>query len=225
MQFWISLTDAKGASWAFGPLHSGGNGPTDCLHLAGDSLMCVKTLVFSVFTHDVAFVRVQPNVSAPHNVSVGATVGIAIGALVFGVIFTLLLQWLWGYRRRYYKTNETDNEVEPTMQATPFQSGIEPYPIAAIRAQELAEAGSNEENPVMTERNNDSQVYVVHHDAGGAPVTIFTAGRDVQELPPHYTMTSSSEPQTSNTPSTSLDSSGRSNETRRAKTTVRAVTN
>lgn len=112
------------------------------------------------------------------------------------------------------------------MQATSFQSGIEPYPIAAICAQEPTEARSNEENPVMTGRNNnDSQVYVVHHDAGGAPVTIFTAGRDVQELPPHYTRTSSSEPQTSNTPSTSLDSSGRSNETRRAKTTVRAVTN
>lgn len=29
-------------------------------------------------------------------------------------------------------------------------------------------------------------VYVVHHDAGGAPVTVFTGGAGVTELPPSY---------------------------------------
>lgn len=39
MQFWLSVVDSKGAAWAYGPLHAGGNGPTDCLYLAGDSLL------------------------------------------------------------------------------------------------------------------------------------------------------------------------------------------
>lgn len=29
--FFISLVDSSGQSWAFGPLHSGGQGPTGCL--------------------------------------------------------------------------------------------------------------------------------------------------------------------------------------------------
>ena len=31
MPFFISLTDSTGLSWANGPLHSGGGGPTACL--------------------------------------------------------------------------------------------------------------------------------------------------------------------------------------------------
>ncbi|EJD04252.1 uncharacterized protein FOMMEDRAFT_19513, partial [Fomitiporia mediterranea MF3/22] len=31
--FFISLVDANGQTWANGPLHSGGEGPTDCLAL------------------------------------------------------------------------------------------------------------------------------------------------------------------------------------------------
>jgi hypothetical protein len=53
MRFWISLVDATGASWTYGPLHSGGNGPTDCLHLAGNSLTCVGVLPPLDHTHDV----------------------------------------------------------------------------------------------------------------------------------------------------------------------------
>lgn len=31
MPFFISLVDSEGISWATGPLHSAGNGPTNCL--------------------------------------------------------------------------------------------------------------------------------------------------------------------------------------------------
>jgi hypothetical protein len=226
MQFWISLTDSTGASWAYGPLHSGGNGPTDCLHLSGVSLTCVNALVTFVLPSRLTFIRTQPSTTGSRHVSVGAAVGIAISALALGVISTLLLDWLWSCRRKHHKTNEIDHEVERAItQAISSQPGVEPYPIAAIRSQEQIELRSNEENLVVTERNNSSQVYVVHHDAGGAPITIYTAGRDVQELPPHYT-TTSSEPQTSHAPLSNIDSSGQSNETRHAKpTTARHVTN
>ncbi|KAF8514042.1 hypothetical protein JB92DRAFT_2920701 [Gautieria morchelliformis] len=200
MRFWISLVDATGASWTYGPLHSGGNGPTDCLHLAGNSL------------------TVQPSMPGSSHVSVGATIGIAMGALVYGIVFTLALQWLWGYLHRRHKT---DDHV---MQATSSHPGIDPYPIASLRSQPPQVEARSDGNPSTTEHPVDSQVYVVHHDAGGAPITIFTAGREVQELPPHYTGTSP-EPRPTHTPSTSMDSTSRSTGTRRKPTPpLRSIT-
>lgn len=41
--------------------------------------------------------------------------------------------------------------------------------------------------PSASERQASSQVYVVHHDAGRPPVTVYTAdGTEVVELPPRY---------------------------------------
>ena len=149
----------------------------------------------------------QPSVASSRTVSANAVVGLAIGALAFGIISTLVLQWLWSYRLRHSKSN-SGCESEPVMQ----EFGVEPYPAATLRSQQQVD----NENTITAERRADSQVYVVHHDAGGAPVTIFTAGRDVQELPPHYTGTPP-EPVGTHTPSTSMDSTSRSNGTRRAK--------
>ena len=214
MRFWISLADATGASWAYGPLHSGGNGPTDCLYLAGNSLMFVSSFSSLFFSSQrCVFIRVQPSVASSHTVSVNSTVGIAIGALAFGIISTLVWQWLWAYRRRYKSTSP--REIEPDMQ----ESGIEPYHVDALRSQQQIDTRSNQAN-TTTERPTDSQVYVVHHDGGGAPITIFTAGRDVQELPPHYAGTSSPEPTVTHAPSTSMDSTSRSNETQRGKADI-----
>ena len=51
MQFWISLTNATGASWAYGPLHSSDNGPMDHLYLAGNSLILSAHSCLYVFPH------------------------------------------------------------------------------------------------------------------------------------------------------------------------------
>ncbi|PSS37102.1 hypothetical protein PHLCEN_2v975 [Hermanssonia centrifuga] len=41
--------------------------------------------------------------------------------------------------------------------------------------------------PLAAEARTNSQVYVVHHDAGRPPVTVYTAdGTEVVELPPRY---------------------------------------
>jgi hypothetical protein len=46
---------------------------------------------------------------------------------------------------------------------------------------------SPQEGPARSERDGRSQVYVVHHDGGRAPVTIMTSdGAEVVELPPGY---------------------------------------
>ncbi|KAF8575540.1 hypothetical protein K439DRAFT_1641281 [Ramaria rubella] len=213
MQFWISLVDAAGATWAFGPLHSGGNGPTDCLILAGSSLSSQSFIT-----------------TASHEVSAGATVGIAFGALVFGIIITLALQWMWSCRRKRGRNTSSEllNEHEPATRPaiSSSMSEVEPYHIpAAVRSQQQIEARSSESENQLTSVRNDSQVYVVHHDAGGVPVTIFTGGRDVRELPPNYTRTSS-EPRGMHTPSTSMDSTSRSSGVRRQKssTPLRSVT-
>ena len=66
MRFWISLVDATDASWAYGPLHSGGNGPTDCLYLAGNSLTFVNSFSLSVFPPNVlSSVECSPQLLAP----------------------------------------------------------------------------------------------------------------------------------------------------------------
>lgn len=46
-------------------------------------------------------------------------------------------------------------------------------------------------------------VYVVHHDAGGAPVTVFTGGGGVTELPPSYIGRSEDQPATQSSTSNS----------------------
>jgi len=45
-----------------------------------------------------------------------------------------------------------------------------------------------------------AHVYVVHHDGGGAPVTVFTGGAGVTELPPSYVGRSEDRPGAQPTP-------------------------
>jgi len=195
MQFWISLVDSKGALWTYGPLHSGGNGPTDCLHLAGNSL------------------NVQPSMPSSQSLPPGKVVGIAIASAIFGMLLILATQWVFGQRNGRRPTTDLGDgviQVHPT-------PGVEPYHVDLARSQSHVLIPNTEASTRQLQRN-DSQVYVVHHDAGGIPVTIYTGGRDVEELPPHYIPTSP-EPSTrpTHTPSTSMDSNAPSsgNEVRR----------
>lgn len=177
----------------------------------------------------------QPASPKSKDVSPGAAVGIAIGSLVFGVLATNLLQYLLGRRRRSTAIDSDDEEEKPGRVTS--QMAV-PYPLQSIlSSQAQAQAQTPEQmDPLSTAqgrpegslRRDDSQLYVVHHDAGGAPFTVYTGGREVTELPPQYDNAASASaspepgPQRSaslpgrHTPTTSVDS-GTSRGARRVK--------
>lgn len=83
----------------------------------------------------------------------------------------------------------------PTLASTGYQA--EPFdPTALSSSGRRTAAGTQRsssppmspgEGAVRAERDTRSQVYVVHHDGGRAPVTIMTSdGAEVVELPPGY---------------------------------------
>lgn len=73
--------------------------------------------------------------------------------------------------------------VEPFMPessgpTSPTQNSQPPPPTSAYSNTQSDGSGSGTQPA--------PHVYVVHHDAGGAPVTVFTGGGNVTELPPSY---------------------------------------
>jgi hypothetical protein len=80
---------------------------------------------------------------------------------------------------------------EGTQPTSPTHNTRPPPPTSAYsNAQSDGSASGTQQAP---------HVYVVHHDGGGAPVTVFTAGAGVTELPPQYTGRSEERPTTQQT--------------------------
>ncbi|KAG9118903.1 hypothetical protein FRC07_006341 [Ceratobasidium sp. 392] len=90
---------------------------------------------------------------------------------------------------------ETPNLAATAYPAEPFDPSSVSAATSSRRGQESS-AGtqihpspplSPQDAPARSERDTRSQVYVVHHDGGRAPVTIMTSdGAEVVELPPGY---------------------------------------
>jgi hypothetical protein len=236
--FFVSVVDSQGNSWANGPLHSGGDGPTDCLSLGA---------------------------GATNEVSRGATVGAGIGGAVAGALLGILASFLY-LRKRNRKssydrfagsgkpsTDQHGDQAElvghPAVPASSLErapsgqsreatiaSGIsssgaspsllgrlghtnqqfhvEPFVLPSPTTQQprclppeatpasptsveqsnasdagsaLAAQSDSPPAPVPQAQAQASQVYVVHHDGGRAPVTVYTPdGTEVVELPPRY---------------------------------------
>lgn len=240
--FFISLVDSQGNRWSQGPLHSGGNGPTDCLDLNAGG----KTVASSV------------------------AVGSGVGGLVLGLVVGGLAAFLCYRRHSHRKTNfarhsnNSNTQLNsryddyPSADAIGLEHGgvslalsnshsareatsssrrtatttttgslgqnssyhIEPFvlpserPAPHIHTHSLSDPsspllfppgaatsatlspraspsahqreGSNPATP-SDARPSGSHVYVVHHDAGRPPVTVYTdSGTEVVELPPRY---------------------------------------
>lgn len=67
---------------------------------------------------------------------------------------------------------------EGTHPTSPTHNTMSPPPTSAYsNTQSDGSGGGTQSTP---------HVYVVHHDGGGAPVTVFTGGAGVTELPPTY---------------------------------------
>jgi len=94
----------------------------------------------------------------------------------------------------------TDNEPQPAGTPGPDigtnQYLVEPFlpetanPTSPTQNQSTPAPTSSYSNAQSDGSGSNSQqvphVYVVHHDAGGAPITVFTGGAGVTELPPSY---------------------------------------
>jgi hypothetical protein len=196
--FFISLTDADGLSWTNGPLHSGGPGEDACLSSNPEHS--------GVSTGVVA----------------GSTVGgVLFGAIAGVIIASFFIRKRYSRVRRGSSTDSIEHaayidqmrfkrtEGAPHTPGAPgpdMGSGqylVEPFlpdaanPTSPTRDPQTPAPTSSYSNAQSEGSGSGTQpphVYVVHHDAGGAPVTVFTGGAGVTELPPSYIGRSENQP-------------------------------
>jgi hypothetical protein len=212
-QFFISVVDASGNSWANGPLHSGENGPTTCLtdtHISSNGL------------------------------STGIVVGAGGGGLAVGALVGVVSAYVFMKRRQRKERNHLMDIVSASPTAgyydRPISGSSSHYravPSTSFSGQLDTSLGSSnpssnnsaynrlthppshyqvepfvvpfEDGTLHTARSpnssvitpaspteppqaaSSSHVYVVHHDGGRAPVTVYHEdGTEVHELPPRY---------------------------------------
>jgi len=198
-QFYLSLTDADGRSWMTGPLHSGGNGPTDCLVLGGNNLGLTAKVG-----------------SQGGGISSKVVIGSTIGAVVFGTLLGFLGSLCWSRKKRPAEPLEKGKEKDAGAVSSPRGSrfAVEPYPLPSqsepqSQSPEMAGASmsrSTSPNSTMhpgrgemtrhTSDGSSRQVYVVHHDGGRPPISVYhPEGANVVELPPSYGPRTPVEPQ------------------------------
>lgn len=119
-----------------------------------------------------------------------------MGALCGGILCGILAAWLFFRSRskqRSPKRPFTDSESidggyqrgshTPILHSNtnlPSPYDIEPFQMPGENARPPP-------TPMSENRRSQQQVYVVHHDGGQAPVTVYTdTGTEVVELPPRY---------------------------------------
>ncbi|KAJ6490032.1 hypothetical protein C8R45DRAFT_1139009 [Mycena sanguinolenta] len=181
MPFFLSLASADGQLWSYGPLHAG---------VAPGTIPSSKA----------------------HRIAIGA----GIGAFATGIIGALAAFLYFRDRNRKrpehpkidvfdYKSNpapttvqiKSFNSVEPTA----IQSGTT---VAGRRTSQTISPNVRSPEPLsppvrsslpLTPVRSSSQLapvplpsraYVLHHDAGRAPITVITDAEEVVELPPRY---------------------------------------
>jgi len=187
-QFYMSLTDANGNSWMTGPLHSGGNGPTDCLVLGGNNL------------------GLSASVGSQGGISSKVVIGSTIGAAVFGILVGLLASLCLNRKKQSKPTPEEGKEKDATALASTSRGSrfaVEPYPLPSQSEPQSPEvvggnlSRSTSPNSTMhpgrsemarqTSDGSSRQVYVVHHDGGRPNISVYhPEGANVVELPPSY---------------------------------------
>jgi len=164
--------DANGASWQTGPLHAGGNGLTNCLVLGGNSLGVRATL---------------PS-SSSQTIGAGALGGAIAGSLIVGVLLGVFITWCFHRWPRRASFHEQKGDVEP------YTLTLGSNAITSRPTTEVGDTLSRAESPQIssqlgrqTSDGSSHQVYVVHHDGGRPPISVFhPEGANVVELPPTY---------------------------------------
>ncbi|KAI0286740.1 hypothetical protein BGY98DRAFT_1092372 [Russula aff. rugulosa BPL654] len=205
--FFIALTDSQGNSWSQGPLHSDNYANTSCLDTS----------------HLGSTGHKSPTIPAAIGAGVGGiVVGLLAGA--FGIFAFRRSRSGKKHRADLVPDSPLSSENRPqsreipapgltTNMATGGLGYVEPFAmppgtplsptsgsgnplsygggVTSLATMSRADAMSTSGSSEPATRN----VYVVHHDGGHAPVSVFTdGGADVVELPPRYAAGSTSTP-------------------------------
>jgi len=209
--FFISVTDANGNGWAQGPLHSGDGPDTSCLdinhsassHSSTNVPVTVGATVGGVVLGLLAgalgisvIKRRRRRAHSKHSVDLMRDNQISPIRAQSGHESTTVgtTHHAGGIGLEYV--------VEPFgMPSPPSDPGAPLLPGGSTPTGSPADAtsasGSDPADASITSgrRTNRQNVYVVHHDGGRAPVTVYTAeGAEVVELPPRYPAGSTSAP-------------------------------
>jgi hypothetical protein len=137
---------------------------------------------------------------------VGALAGGIIGALILGIVVGALAFFCFSQRKK-------PKEIQVPLKRRTVASDVDPYPTPSATLQaESPRAAVSELGETLSQRSTSPnsprgqiprqlsdasghQVYVVHHDAGRAPISVYTPeGANVVELPPSYGPRGSAEP-------------------------------
>jgi len=206
LPFFVSVVDSQGNGWAQGPLHSGDGPDTSCLDLnrssSGSSSHVGTTIGAAV-----------------GGVVVGLLAG-AFGLLAF--VRCRRPRNRQESREDLTRDNHLAVHPPQSARATSVNSGrsplsaggngleyiVEPFAMPSPPSDAGAPLLGSQQSPTTQPADATSSsgltdpadqnarrqnVYVVHHDGGRAPVTVYTeAGAEVVELPPRYANSTSS---------------------------------
>ncbi|KAJ7640014.1 hypothetical protein DFH06DRAFT_1334926 [Mycena polygramma] len=161
--FFLSLVSSDGQAWSNGPLHAGGLGPTDCL---------------------------APG-TIPHSkaqaIAAGAGIGGAFAAGIIGALGAFL-----HLRCRRTPPQIDTFDIRVPNSNNPHRAGSKAYS-SHSQSEALSWTTVSDRRSSQQPASNASRAYVLHHDAGTAPVTVITDAAEVVELPPRYRTESGSD--------------------------------
>ncbi|KAF8212661.1 hypothetical protein K438DRAFT_1662210 [Mycena galopus ATCC 62051] len=196
--FFLSLESSDGQLWSYGPLHAGGFGSNDCL---------APGTIPSSKAHDIAVAAGLGGAFA------AAIVGALATFLFIRMRDRKRPQFphtqidvfdsgpppppdsdLANFRFRFKEPQHVSFESTPTSDPTQTQGtrqtrGFSWRTVSPMRTSILSPAGRSPQilsPPVRLSSHPRSRAYVLHHDAGRAPITVITDATEVVELPPRY---------------------------------------
>ncbi|KAF7313058.1 hypothetical protein MKEN_00991000 [Mycena kentingensis (nom. inval.)] len=201
--FFLSVQSADKQMWHFGPLHAGGRGPTDCLAPGTVPQIQARNLALSA--------------------GLGGTFGTIIVAAL-GILVYILLQ-----RRKNAPRSRSRSRSDGHVDAYNTYNNDWAWQPVSRPASAVTRDRSETQSPSSWvsgsgrgNNNNGSssgginsstgssrgRAYVLHHDAGRAPITVITDASEVVELPPQYRVDSSASPAPASSSSSSAGSIG-----------------
>ncbi|KZV76921.1 hypothetical protein PENSPDRAFT_645679 [Peniophora sp. CONT] len=197
ISYFISLADSEGNRWSQGPLHSSG-GSSSCLDDSGTPTVAIAVgalaggIVAGALIGGLGFwfySRRQKRSAPSSEFLLAHNARSSQYTSSFDPSATDASLPL----RPYHQQTASDR----SMNSLPVSARNLPYQIEPFT---LSTAPSDAQVPLLTQPGSDAppaspgteearrqHVYVVHHDGGGPPVTVYTDdGAEVTELPPSY---------------------------------------